>query len=476
MKTAIDHKPRWSRFDVVMTVAAVTLVSLFLGAGAFFYLEKSSQHAAQIEAERTIANLNTRGAPVDAKSSKATYDSRTYPEDAEAWMKIFNQMNSQGFRDQTKDIFPFNPNKRLETQAELENQLALQRKLVHDNANLLNTIHELASHRKPVRFDIEFDVSSSRDYITGFLHLIRLQVCEFQVRLADGDSSLIQQSLISQFDAISVSQGEFLTIDQLITSAMKRELLLNVKKVVESNLMRQQDLEQILVNLQALPIEIQHWRENVQYERAFLLAYFRQAIPDQTQVILKEADKDLGLATHKDLMHFLYFMDRYENVDWSTWKTAKDSLEEIEADLRNASSSASMLEKHNWQNTSILTRSTPILGATSWSSYAQDLAQSQSEQNQALVACALRLYQMKHGSFPDRLEQLVDVGIDPKLYLSMADLPFGYECQDKTAYLWGPIRDNDGEFPFEIAPHHPTPSKGSKGSERIDQALWALEP
>jgi hypothetical protein len=468
-----SRKRRMRGIDVTLATLALMVTVFFVAAGVFFYIHQSGQQAAFDEAVQKIANLKARGIPVDTNSLKTTYQSRTNPADAEAWMKILNYLGSQDFRNQIRGMEPFDRPLPTRTQTDQEDQLTMQRRVVQHNAELLETVHELASHRQPVQFDIGFDLSSSREYLSNLRLLIGLLTWEMHVAQADKDSSRVLASLTAQFDTMSIVQGEDLTIARQTFTAMKRDIFKNVRQLVENNLLSQPVLELVCANLKTLPSDIQRWQMTVQYQRAMTLPYLQRHVADSDT---SSSPQEFTQATAQDWAHFLNYMDRYESISWSSWNTAKESLEAIDADLRNERNSELFSEERNWRNTQFLLSATPLNASISWTSHAKILAQNYSEQNQTIIACAIRLYQLKHGSFPNRLNQLMKVGIDPSKYLSIADLPFGYECQNNIAYLWGPVQGEDSEFPFEIETHPPQSSADPKLNMRINQALWVLQP
>lgn len=460
----------WRPLDVMMACMAFLIVILFIAAGVFLYLEKSGQFAALAEAEAKITNLKNRTIPIDFESLEALYNSQTSDTDTAAWIKVFKDLKSNDLEKHIRDVYDSGDVFDLSDSAADKKKLEQLQELVNLNADFILNIRELASHSKPVRFDIDYASDSQMSYqLSNFREIMRLLTCETAVHLEAKDSTKLVQSLITQLEILSIPQGEDLLVNQLFNAALQGIALGNVKQCLEANVLDQPSLEQLSKVLQTLPDHVNNWRQIVAYERAWMLPYLRGQAKFSSSGNPTSKDEDDSQANGKDLLNYLNYMARLESVDWSSWKMAKASLEKIEHDLEANVAATTFWNRHNWRMTSNT--------ISSWTMVGQVLAKNVWIRNQAVLACALRLYQLKHRDFPDRLDQLIDVGVDPTKCSSMADLPFGYQRKNDTAYLWGPIQE-DFEYPFEISPTVPSASSNSSAEDRqnIEQALWTLKP
>jgi hypothetical protein len=64
---------------------------------------------------------------------------------------------------------------------------------------------------------------------------------------------------------------------------------------------------------------------------------------------------------------------------------------------------------------------------------------------------AIRIYQKRHGRFPENLEQLLDVGLDSQAAKPWGGKPFGYVDRDGEVVLWATI-PQDGPITSDEPP------------------------
>lgn len=55
----------------------------------------------------------------------------------------------------------------------------------------------------------------------------------------------------------------------------------------------------------------------------------------------------------------------------------------------------------------------------------------------AELAIGIRLYKIKHGTFPTDLDALTNIGLNPSKLAPIGGKPFGYRVEDGRAILWG---------------------------------------
>lgn len=79
------------------------------------------------------------------------------------------------------------------------------------------------------------------------------------------------------------------------------------------------------------------------------------------------------------------------------------------------------------------------LAATRWMPsfrFSQWLEREEDSRRFALTAVAIKRFELKHGRWPDRLDELDGVGVRASDRRTVSGGPFGYEVADDSAYLW----------------------------------------
>jgi hypothetical protein len=390
--------------------------------------------------ESASAELRNRGAPVDRESLEAIYESKTDPTDAPAWNRIFGELQSAEFQEWSQGVEVFDNKAQgagwTETAWTGE---AAERNLVAKTEDLRRRIRELVRKPNAVRFINEFD-----GFMTVLSHaqqqrsVQRLIATEFQVAFADRDSAACREAIQTALGVAHLSRGDPFLVSHLIIVACHGVAMTDIQRAIEYDVLNEQDLEAVWEMIANDELSIQRLPWMIQGERALGLS----VIEDPTKINGFLDSSSQGYMkwvgpSNRDILNLLTFYEDFENLDVSDidiWQIEASRLSNsIETRVRKAG----LLELRHWLVTSSI--------LPSGSALVEALVRDVVLERFTRLALAMRLYEKRHGQFPDTLEALNEVGFDPKNSKPWGGKPFGYRLEDGVAILWG--------TPPRVGPH-----------------------
>jgi hypothetical protein len=386
------------------------------------------------------SELRNRGAPVDSESLKAIYESKTDPTDVVAWNKIFDELKSEGFAAWSKGVEIFDSNAQgagwTETGWTGE---AAERNLVAKTEDLRRRIGELVRKPNAVRFINEFDgFTTVLSHAQQQRSVQRLISTEFQVAFADRDSTACREAIETCLGVAQLSRGDPFLVSQLVNVACHGIAMVNIHRALEYNVLNEQDLEAVWEMVASDELSIQRLPWMIQGERAFGLS----AIDDPTQLEGFLDSPSQGYLkwvgpSHRDAMNLLTFYESLENLDISDIDALQIEASRLSKSMETQRQQAGLLELRHW----ILTSSLLPAGGAVVEALVRDVVLERLTR----LALAMRLYEKRHGQFPDTLEALNEVGFDSKTSAPWGGKPFGYRLEEGVAVLWG--------TPPRVGPH-----------------------
>ncbi|MFN9436981.1 MAG: hypothetical protein ACK6DC_18830 [Planctomycetota bacterium] len=390
--------------------------------------------------QSAASELRNRGAPVDSESLKAIYESKTDPTDAVAWNKIFDELKSEVFAAWSKGVEIFDSNAQgagwTETGWTGE---AAERNLVAKTEDLRRRIGELVRKPNAVRFINDFD---------GFLTMLshaqqqrqvqRLIATEFQVAFADRDSAACREAIQTSLGVARLSRADPFLVSHLINVACHGIAMMDVQRAIEYDVFNEQDLKAVWEMIANDELSIQRLPWMIQGERAVGLSVIEdptklEGMLDSTsQVYMKWVGP-----SHRDILNLVTFYGDLENLDISDIDALQTEAFRLSNSIENEVRTAGPLGLRHW----ILTSSLLPAGGAVVEALVRDVVLERLTR----LALAMRLYEKRHGQFPDTLEALNEVGFDSKTSAPWGGKPFGYRLEEGVAVLWG--------TPPRVGPH-----------------------
>jgi hypothetical protein len=434
----------------LLGILAILLVLMFLGLLAFGL----RQSLANAMVSDKIAELRSRGIPVDNASLQAQYDRNAYADDSSAWTALLRQLDSSPFKDEGA-LMPI-----LGTEAPIPlegawDQEEMVRKFLARWDPLYGDLVQIAQKRRPIRTIPKFD--SFMTLLTAAQQVrqaARLAQLRAMVALRDGDSAeLLRANVAMRGMSASLSADPFL-ISQMVESAVNGIALNSLQEGLERGVFSPGELDDIAQELRKSLHIGDRWRRAVQGERAGAIPVF----DDPARQIGKTAPP---WTLAQDRLNFLEFYESAESVATEDLDEFQQGLMAVEQSF-NQKVSGSVLGRLETMITS------QVIPA--FSSAGNALIWDISRHRLAAVACGLRQYEGKYGTMPEKLESIEEFGWSMQELQPLGGKPFGYRTQP-TVVLWGfnsrkrPKTPND---PFELMSGQP--------DEEASTWIWNFQP
>jgi hypothetical protein len=438
----------------ILTIVLLLVVSCFLSWWAVLEGKDRKRMDSKIE------ELRNRGAPVDSASLQAIYESKTDPTDAEAWKRIFAELQSEEFKQWSAGVEVFDGQAVgtgwTETAWSGE---AAERNLVAKTEDLRRRIHELVRKPNAVRFVSKFNgIDTWLSHAQQQRSVQRLISTEFQIAFADRDSAACREAIETCLGVAQLSRRDPFLVSHMVNVACHGIGMMNIHRALEYDVLNERDLEAVWEMVANDELSIQRLPWMIQGERAFGLS----AIDDPTQLEGFLDSPSQGYLkwvgpSHRDTMTLLTFYESLENLDISDIDALQIEASRLSKSIETQRQEAGLLELRHWLVTSSL--------LPAGSALVEALVRDVVLERLTRLALAMRLYEKRHGRFPDTLEALNELGFDPKNSKPWGGKPFGYRLEEGVAVLWG--------TPPRVGPH--TSDEPPKLDENETMADFSLE-
>lgn len=420
---------------LLWTVGTVAVVLLLPCAGLFsFWASRQSRDGKILQGK--LSELKNRGAPIDNESLLTQYLSRTDPTDAPAWQQVFAALNSAEFKESCRGIEQFDSS--AEGTAWTESSWtgeAAERNLIAKTADLRRRLHELSKKQNAVQFLKKFDgVRTQLNEIQNLRDVQRLLATEFQVAFADRDSSACLASIEAQLDTALVCREDPFFVSQLVNLAIRGIAMHNIQRAIEYDVLTEEDLASLLDRMSNQELPLARLSKMIEGERAIALEAaknpFESGIFDESNKPMGSLGTIVGLPTNRDTVHLLEVFESMEDINVSDIDQLRTVAASNDANLQSQVSRAG-LSQVDWILTSLM--------MPAFSAIAEALVRDVVRERFIRHGLAIRIYQKRHGRFPENLEQLLDVGLDSQTAKPWGGKPFGYLDRDGDVVLWATI-------------------------------------
>jgi len=392
--------------------------------GLVLWYGRESSGRSQLKAR--IASIIKQGYPVDDASVDRYYKDRTDAANTEAWLAVLNTMTSQDFTASTNGVAYLG----MGTEAEVpilpeeewndeEVSLAFLEKWESLHAEVLR----LSIDAKPVRFPIDFDsFATILQQTQQMRQAARLLQLRGRVGLRNRDSAVVRDAIDGMLGVSRVNAGEPILVSQLVSIAIDGMALGLLKDSLKVDVLSEADLQSLLPKVMATINIGKEWEMVVAGERALALPVFVDPKKARTVGVTSVPGRSRDA---------IFYLDLIQGVI----ELPTDNLEEFKIKLKDAQAKTTEKANANWitRFDSILTLQTTPAFAAAGDAFIRRALQHR----MAALAIGLRLYEDRHGKFPNSLKDLSDLPMDVNQLGPTQERSFGYRLEGSDAKLWG---------------------------------------
>lgn len=403
-----------------------------------------------------IAALKSAGKPVDDATLQTFYEENTSDENVDRWLELIALINNRSFYVDGKDLGPWSADfQGIPSEGEWPKETE-SREFRAKNSRTIDELKFLAMQRKRVRFPIKFQSFNTQILsIESGRSLQRLLSFETKIAIRDRDSQKTREGLSALLGLSIVVQGSPGIVSDLVAIAINGIATGELQSAMENDVLSENDLKQLLSEIQARRSLDREWKQAIASERATGLTIFTD--PKMGKAIGVTAVPALS----SDALSYLQAMAEFEEISTEDLNLFLAETEVASVKLEEKFRSIIRLDN-------ILTAQVfPAMRQFAFAVVGQEMRLRIAE-----LAIGIRLYKIKHGSFPPDLSALADIGIDPSKLVPIGSKPFGYRVENARAILWGSLLRHGMETPDQ-PPDLPSDKNNAVG-ENHNEWKWEL--
>ena len=454
---------------------AFILFPLLLCGGAVTWFF-GRQAIARNELDRRIEDLSQRGDPFDNESLQLFYEMSTSDDVSLLWVTLGETLESEVYVKSARDM-PFHDayedDQPVVVPAPGEdwpNRKTVGQFLARWGSEL-ETLHEIGIReylrlgkplRRPIRFASVATLLPDTQRARGMARLLQLQ---HAVAIYDGDQPLAFDCIRACLGVERSFDGEPLMISQLVAQAIGSLATDMIRTSLEHDLLSEQQMETIAADLPSFDSMIANYRMSIRGERAMFLPIFHD--PSEVRAIMSGSTPiDASFLTKtraRDAIYYLDQLDKLLNVSTDTPSKFREGLSQFMAEFIAEREEAGMLTRND--------RALTYNVLPDIESYGETYVQRHEMNNLAKLTIAVRTFQREFDRWPQALDELHKINVDPNGLTPANAQSFGYRIeQNGDARLWGIERSGQ-----QVIPSEPPPIDGVE-NERNARWIWRLRP
>jgi hypothetical protein len=444
-----------------LIIAFLGIPLVFCGGIAVWWFGRNA--VAQQELDRRVAELQTRGLPVDNQSLAAYHEQLTDDLNTAQWIQVIGVLSGEEFRNQVASLPilgsgnppPSDLSVPWPEKAAVENVLS-------DYADTLAQIHRLAESDKPVRYPIKFESFDTLLENTQATRTVaRLLQLEHEVALRNGDAASQYQTISSMLGLSASLRGEPLVVSNLVSIALHGVAISALQKSLVSGQLEDDQLQRLAERMEQFGDYQETTKAALAGERAMALPIF--ADPGGMR-----APDALGVLGSRSI-DALYYLTLLEDLEETISADPNSALQAGQQFETAFAARTHWLEKMDSMMTSLV--------APALSTYLNAVVRGVLLNRLALLAIEVQRYKNRHGTFPASIDQLAEDGVDIDALVALDGKPFGYSAADQQAILWGyNLADQPQLTPLQGVPDAPPQAtSGAANAEVIAPWIWQLK-
>lgn len=414
----------------------------------------------QWKLSQVIEDLKSKGISTNSEAIELAYHANTSDTDTQAWLDLLAKIDSVEFKEAAQGVPNFDSSVEIDEWGDSFDTSAnwkyaqVSIPFVERQQGLVHRIRELAAAPQPVRFPIRFaslntllpEVQSSRG-------LARLLWLDAQVALHLGDSQRALDDFLALHNLSRHVEAVPFAISILVSKSFKGMALTIAQEGIEQDFFSDQQLQDI-DDVLARNCDIgDEWNAYCERELGMCIPVFLDPA-----LASEKSGKPLPARGH-DAIYFIDMMTHLADIPTEDWelfyKTVSQQNVKFNEDVRS------------WRGRVDLVLTGLFVPAlTSLSISSIDRAQ---HYRQARHGVALRLFQHKHGEFPQSLTELPPFDRDMRAFKQQS---FGYVLAPDGATLWGGRFKGDNQL---ISPTIPPTDQQTQESLENRGYVWSLE-
>ena len=446
---------RWRRVFLFFAIPIGILWLVVFGLRLAWTIRESQGRS---QMERELEGLVQAGLPIDNESIDARYRQATSSTHTEEWLAVHEELQSGTFTADSQGVPTLDP--KIESEPFEEDfklygewpAAEISSRLVNKYQALIERICILSEANEPVYFPIEFrswetllpNTQSMRD-------VSRVVLLDARVALRNKEVDRLFRDLMALLRTSRVIEEEPFIVSHLVSVAMRRLALGVVRHAIESNLLSDEQWDEIATLLQERTEIGSRWARTLQGEQGISLPCFRD--PKKSMKMKKPISIP---ARGHDAVVYIGIMRRAMEIPTEDLQYFRKEFLAVESDFLK-STRGGILASADRILTNVLF---PPIAA-----FGDILIDEVTMHRQAIVAIELRRYERRYGEMP---MSLMDLPAEVHSLRPFGSKPFGYQKNAAPAVLWSFRIKQCQETPDEI----PSTDQLTNVAEENREIVW----
>lgn len=403
--------------------------------------------SAQAKVQLRLEELEARGIPIDSSSMQSRYEAETTVAGAAEWLALLEYLSSKDFGTESAALPILGQGKEIPTSGSWDDEEWVRAFLAKHEKEYVE-LQRLCDDDTPFRTLSSFDsYSTLLPEVQNSRQATRFASLYGEVALRDKDGEGLWRAIQVQRTVARKLRASPFMVSALVQIAIDGISIGLVKKGLEADVWTGKVLQAVRDEMMSGVAMDDRWTRAIVGERASFLEACKD--PKQFQAMPRVP---WGVGSSHDVMLFLEYMDRAERMETLDLNVFFRQSKEWEDLLKKEEQRGFLTQLETMRARQTI----PALSQVA-TAFIRDVMSHRI----AVLGCAIRQWEDKHGRMPDSLESLTEVGIDVRTYPPVGDKPFGYQASPE-GILWG----------FEPRLEGSTPVLPPDENASAENAMW----
>lgn len=294
-------------------------------------------------------------------------------------------------------------------------------------AKLRGEARQLALEDRVVPLPIDFESRPPEfTVIPQLRQLWRLFAVEAQVAIRKRDSAATRDAILAIFGCARAIEWHPLFVPQFMSIAAEDLASQQLRYALEADVLSTDDLKLIQARIDKRPSFAEVWKVSISGERGAMLPAFK-AVGQDVQQARGAPPRAFFSLRSRDALTFVQYVDQATGLATDDLNEFHEGLSELDKTM-----DAKLFKNSLSRWDTMLT----FLAKPAFAAAGHTLVRREMLARQATLGIGLRLYEDEHGTLPEKLEQLSELGLDLSKLTPIGDKPFGYRRDESHATLW----------------------------------------
>ncbi len=414
------RKSFWKRKSFLFVAVPLSIAMMVL----LYYVGVQYQASRRVAAE--VQRIRLSNLPIDAETQSQWFIENSSREHSDAWSEILLLGSTVASETEVLENLPYLGNAAIPASIDPDKPWPSEpvvAQWLQVTKPLIDKIHTVSRSKKPTWQPLTFEgIGTLLEPIQNARNLARILNVEVEHALYVGDSERAMRGLQSLDGLAYAFDWNICLVTDLVGIALRGIQFSMIQRSLSLDIWTDEQLVELSSQLAQRQDLAKRWRATIAGERGLM---FDEVANKGARI---DGDEFNGIA-------FLFSIPSVQEsllVTYSQMEPIADQgFDNLE---KNAQEFEDRLAVAHGSGLSIENIGAAML-LPAVQAFAAAVIRSEDSRRFTLTAIAIKRYQLAKGQFPERLDQLKEIGLNPADWTTVGGIVFGYN-QDEPAYVW----------------------------------------